>query len=176
MARAPKVFAARVGFFDTVIAAPSQKAALEAWGAERNWFGEGLAAPTQDTQAVADALAHPGQVLRRPVGSAGPYTADAAAADIPVPAGARPKKKANAAAEKAKAPPPPDRSALDRAERELTAFEREREETRAEFDRRRAELEAEAALAETGLRSRERALAKAVDKARAAYVKAGGKA
>lgn len=180
MARAPKVFAARVGFFDTVVAAPSRKAALAAWGAERDWFAEGLAAPTEEAQAVADATASPLVVLRRPAGGSGAYSLHAAAADIPTPPRARTKvKKAalSAAAEPPSKPsPPPDRSALDAAEGELASLEREKQTIAADFERRREQLEAEAGRALAGLRARERRLRAVAEKARAAFAAAGGEA
>ena len=64
-----KVFRAHLGFYDSVVAAPSQKAALEAWGAGKSEFAHGFAEVTQDAKAVAAALAQPGVVLRRPFGS-----------------------------------------------------------------------------------------------------------
>ncbi len=54
MARAAqlKVFAARLGFFETLVAAPSRKAALQAWGAHQDLFKDGTAAATADPAAV----------------------------------------------------------------------------------------------------------------------------
>jgi flagellar motility protein MotE (MotC chaperone) len=43
MARKLKVFQTSQGFFDLAIAAPSMKAALEAWGASSNFFHQGFA-------------------------------------------------------------------------------------------------------------------------------------
>jgi hypothetical protein len=52
MAKAPgrklKVFQAQFGFHDSVVAAPSQTAALRAWGTRQNLFGEGQARLTED--------------------------------------------------------------------------------------------------------------------------------
>jgi len=62
-----------MGFYDTVVAAPSQKAALEAWGAGKGEFAKGFAKVTNDPVAVESALANPGVVLRRPFGSSGPF-------------------------------------------------------------------------------------------------------
>jgi len=76
MARALKVFRAHLGFYDTVVAAPSQKAASEAWGADAREFAQGFASVTQDEDAVTAALARPGVVLRRPAGSRGAYKAE----------------------------------------------------------------------------------------------------
>jgi hypothetical protein len=69
MARQLKTFETSVGFFDLAVAAPSMKAALEAWGAQRNLFHEGVAKQSDDPDIIAAAMAMPGVVLRRPVGS-----------------------------------------------------------------------------------------------------------
>ena len=45
------------------------KAALEAWGSKQNLFHQGFAKETDDSEVVAAAMAKPGIVLRRPVGS-----------------------------------------------------------------------------------------------------------
>ena len=45
------------------------KAALEAWGASRNLFHQGFAKESEDNKVIAAAMAKPGIVLRRPVGS-----------------------------------------------------------------------------------------------------------
>jgi site-specific recombinase XerD len=58
--------------FDQAIAAPSMKAALEAWGADSNLFHQGAARESDDPDVVAATMAKPGAVLRRPVGSTGP--------------------------------------------------------------------------------------------------------
>jgi hypothetical protein len=57
------------GFFDLAIAAPSMKAALEAWGAGSNLFHQGIANETDDPETVAATMAKPGVVLKRPAGS-----------------------------------------------------------------------------------------------------------
>ena len=43
MVRKLKTYQASLGFFDMAIAAPSMKAALEAWGADSNLFHQGVA-------------------------------------------------------------------------------------------------------------------------------------
>src|SRR3954470_23075604 len=73
MARKLKVFQTSLGFFDQAIAAPSMKAALEAWGADSNLFHQGAAKETTDPDVVAATMAKPGVVLRRPVGSKGRF-------------------------------------------------------------------------------------------------------
>ena len=62
------------GFYDLAIAAPSMKAALEAWGANSNLFHQGFAKETDDSDVVEAAMAKPGVVFRRPVGSDGSFS------------------------------------------------------------------------------------------------------
>ena len=78
MARQLKTFETSLGFFDLAIAAPSMKAALQAWGADSNLFHQGAARESKDPDVVAATLAKPGVVLKRPVGSDQPFgeTAD----------------------------------------------------------------------------------------------------
>jgi hypothetical protein len=73
MAKKLKAFVTSLGFFDQAIAAPSMKAALEAWGADSNLFHQGAAKETDDPDVVAATMAAPGIVLKRPVGSTGPF-------------------------------------------------------------------------------------------------------
>lgn len=69
-----KVFTTQLGFYDVAIAVPSQKAALDAWGAKQNLFDAGLASVATHGQVVDAALSKPGVLFRRPLGSAKPYT------------------------------------------------------------------------------------------------------
>jgi hypothetical protein len=69
MARKLKTYQTSLGFFDLAISAPSMKAALEAWGADRNLFHQGAAKESQDPDVIAATMKRPGVVLRRPVGS-----------------------------------------------------------------------------------------------------------
>jgi hypothetical protein len=69
MARRLKTYQTSSGFFDLAIAAPSMKAAADAWGSRTNLFKQGLAKETHDPKIVAATMAKPGVVLRRPVGS-----------------------------------------------------------------------------------------------------------
>jgi colicin import membrane protein len=69
MARRLKTYRTTLGFFDLAIAAPSMKAAAEAWGSNSNVFNKGFAKETHDPAIVAATMAQPGVVLRRPVGS-----------------------------------------------------------------------------------------------------------
>ena len=69
MARKLKTFTTSIGFYDLAVAAPSMKAALEAWGTRKNLFHLGLAEESDDAEAVDATLAQPGVVLRRPIGT-----------------------------------------------------------------------------------------------------------
>jgi len=73
MARKLKTYQTSLGFFDQAIAAPSMKAALEAWGADSNLFHQGAAKESHDPEVIAATMAKPGVVLRRPVGSDKPF-------------------------------------------------------------------------------------------------------
>jgi len=83
MARALKTFQAHLGFYDTVVAAPSQAAALKAWGSRRDLFREGFAKASDDPAAIEAASAKPGVVLRRAAGSKAPYSENPALPQIP---------------------------------------------------------------------------------------------
>jgi len=73
MAKKLKTYETSLGFFDLAIAAPSMKAALEAWGADSNLFHQGAAKESDDPDVVAATMAKPGVMLKRPVGSSGPF-------------------------------------------------------------------------------------------------------
>src|ERR1700676_1337427 len=73
MARKLKTYQTSLVFFDQAIAAPSMKAALEAWGADSNLFHQGVAKESDDPNIIAATMAKPGVVLKRPVGSNGPF-------------------------------------------------------------------------------------------------------
>jgi hypothetical protein len=52
VARKLKTYQTSLGFFDQAIAAPSMKAALEAWGAESNLFHQGVAKESDDPNVI----------------------------------------------------------------------------------------------------------------------------
>lgn len=85
-----KSFVTQSGFFDLAIAAPSMKAAADAWGLPQNVFQQGFAEQTDDPAIIAATLAHPGIVLKRAVGSKGAFKENA---DPPtsLPAGTEPR-------------------------------------------------------------------------------------
>ncbi|MEG3170236.1 hypothetical protein U1737_18780 [Sphingomonas sp. LB3N6] len=71
MARAQKlkVYRTVAGFNDAYVAAPSQKAALEAWGSERDLFARGIAELVTDPALTAEPLASPGVVVKHSRGT-----------------------------------------------------------------------------------------------------------
>src|ERR1700759_2606542 len=71
MVRKLKTFQTSLGFFDLAIAAPSMKAALEAWGAGSNLFHQGVAKESDDRKIIDAAFKKPGVILQRPVGTDG---------------------------------------------------------------------------------------------------------
>src|ERR1700761_7378541 len=74
MPRKLKTFITNIGFFELAIAAPSMKAALEAWGMGHNAFQHGFAKQSDDPKIVAATMAQPGVVLRRAVGTKGAFS------------------------------------------------------------------------------------------------------
>jgi len=179
LAKAPvrrlKVFQAQFGFYDSVVAAPSQAAALRAWGVHQNLFADGRAQITEDGQAVEAALAHPETPLRRAVGSTDPFALEPTGLpkvpDAPRRPAAKPAPKAKAAA---RPKPPADRSALNAAEAKLRKLDEARKREEADFRRREAEIQAAREAAQTRYVEGRKAATAAVVAARTAYRKAGG--
>lgn len=125
MARKLKTYQTSLGFFDQAIAAPSMKAALEAWGADSNLFHQGAAVESADPDVVAATMAKPGVVLKRPVGSTGPFREHAELPDK-LGGGGKPAKGARNP-ESVKSKKVPGRPADKAAERKAAlAYERER--------------------------------------------------
>jgi len=77
MPRKLKTYQTSIGFFDLAIAAPSMKAAAEAWGSDKDVFKKGFARVTNDPEIVAATMAKPGVLLRRAVGSNDPFSENA---------------------------------------------------------------------------------------------------
>lgn len=124
MPKAPKlkIYCMPAGFYDAIVAAPSQAAALKAWGTTTNLFAAGRASVVadEDDPSATEARARPGTVVKRSRG-------DEAAMLGPEPA-PKAKQPHSRSAPKAKPRPetikPPDRSALDAAEIALAEAER----------------------------------------------------
>lgn len=175
MPRKLKVYRAQFGFYDTVVSAPSQAAALRAWGTHRNLFADGEARVETDERAIEIALAHPEIPLRRGIGTVDPFSLEPRPPRLPdLPRTGKPKP--TKSKPKAAAKPPPDRSALDAAEKALDAIEQERQRTEEHFAERRAALEAEEAVARKDYAAARSKAEAAVARERAAYGKAEGSA
>jgi hypothetical protein len=65
-----KVYRTPIGFHDAYVAAPSQKAALEAWGVDVNLFARGSAEEVTEPELTREPLEKPGTVFKRLRGSA----------------------------------------------------------------------------------------------------------
>ena len=158
MPRALKTYVTSVGFFDLAVAAPSMKAALEAWGGAHNLFTQGFAKETHDPAIVKATMAKPGTVLKRAVGSNGPFTEDAALPKSLPFEKAKEKRPTKAAAKTpAKAPSP---AANDNA-KEAAARKKAQTEFEKAQKRRAAERTREAAAQERAQARRDAAVAKA---------------
>ena len=159
MARKLKTYQTSLGFFDLAIAAPSMKAALEAWGADSNLFHQGAAKESHDPDVIAATMAKPGIVLRRPVGSDGSFSEHA---ELPrdlgggIPTKTARKSKGSKANKSSSRP-------VDKAAERKAALEYDREQRRREVERAREETARQ--------KERERRQ-QAVDKAQAALDKA----
>jgi colicin import membrane protein len=162
MPRKLKTFITNIGFFELALAAPSMKAALDAWGMGHNAFHQGFAKQTDDPKIVATTMAKPGVVLRRPVGTKGAFTEHAELPkdlwklEAPKADPVRPKAKA-LAKRRAKAKPVQD-AKTDRAA--ILSFEKAKQRRDAAREKEQAET---GARRQKGLARIERALAKADD-------------
>jgi len=133
MARKLKTYQTSLGFFDQAIAAPSMKAALEAWGADSNLFHQGAAKESHDPEVIAATMAKPGVVLRRPVGSNGSFSERA---DLPTDlgSGGRPAKTTRKSDGRK-----PGKKPVDKAAERKAALAYQREQTRRDAERAREE-------------------------------------
>ena len=160
-----KVFRMPIGFHDAYVAAPSQKAAAEAWGTDTAVFTRGEAELVTDEKLAEEPLANPGKVIKRLRGS---VAEQIAALGTDEPTDPEPKPKAKPA--KAKPPKPrPSRSALDEAEQALAEAGARQSEERQALAKREAELARERAAMEAKQREETKRLQARRDKAEAAY-------
>ena len=170
MARAPKlkVFRMAVGFHDAYVAAPSQKAAAEAWGADPSVFARREAELVTDPALTREPLERPGEVVKRLRGTAAEQIAALGTAEEAVPKRAAGKE---AKAEpKPKPPKPrPSRAKLDEVEQRLAEAKERQEAELAELKRREAALARERAALERRQQDERQRLEAAIGKAEAAY-------
>lgn len=129
-----KIYRTAIGFHDAYVAAPSQKAALAAWGSDKDLFARGAAELVEETPLADDLLAAPGTVVKKLRG-----TAEEQMASLPPDRAPRPARRA--ATPREPKPPRPSRDRLDAAERALD------DAAAIEADRLRDLADREAALA-----------------------------
>jgi hypothetical protein len=160
MARKLKTYQTSLGFFHLAIAAPSMKAALDAWGADSNLFHQGAAKESTDADVIAATMKKPGVILRRPVGSEGPFGEHA---ELPIDLGAgRKSSKASRKSGARKANKPSSGPGDQVAERSAAlAYEREKK-----------HLEGERVKEEAARQKERERRQQALDKAQAALDKA----
>ena len=171
-----KVFRTPIGFHDAYVAAPSQKAALEAWGADSNLFAQGVAEQVTEPELTEEPLAKPGEVIRRLRGTADDHVAALAkssaakkkAAGGGIDAGRAGKAKASRPAR----PPKPDRSELEAAEAAIAAAEKRHRAEIREIDRHIDALERRRGTLQRRHETEHDELADKRDRARSAYDRA----
>ena len=162
MPRALKVYRTAIGFHDAYVATPTKKAALEAWGADRDLFASGRAELVTDSRLTAAPLAAPGKVLKILRGTAAEQFA-ALEKSSPRPARKKP------ATTPAKPVPRPSRAALDRAERALEKAESRHAAALDLLARREAELREQRRALERKRDADLESLRDKADRARQAY-------
>jgi hypothetical protein len=167
-----KVFQAQFGFFDTVVAVPSQAAALRVWGTRQNLFASGQARLATDQAAITAALQSPKIVLRRAVGSTDAFAREPERLpNIPAAPASKTRKT------KAAPPDPPvDRAKLNAAESALKKVDSRRIAEEAEFRRAADALEAQRTAAQDAyVHAKEKAAAEIAAEEKA-FRKSGGRA
>lgn len=158
MPRALKTYITNLGFFELAIAAPSMKAALEAWGMNHNAFKQGFAKETDDPRIIAATAAQPGVVLKRAVGSKDEFRTDARL-PASLPSIRPPRIEAPKTRRRPPAKPKPDRKA---ARADIISFEK----ARAKRDKERAAAAAKAEKERAAKRRVTDAAEAVLDKAR----------
>ncbi|KAA9019623.1 hypothetical protein [Sphingobium limneticum] len=148
-----KVFCTPIGFHDAYVAAPSQKAALQAWVSDADLFARGIAEKVTDPKLMEAPLEKPGVVIKVSRGTAADHfetkeptrpadrtskkrktVREAEKADSkPAPAPPKPKKKI----------PRPSRAKLEAAEQAVDQATADLKEKLADIDARKRALDAE---------------------------------
>jgi hypothetical protein len=155
MPRKLKSYQTSQGFFDLAVAAPTMKAALEAWG------HQGFAEETSDSRIIAATMAQPGVVLKRPVGTVEPFQ-EHTHLPTSLPSTGRPRQRPKKSARpkqtrksSKKAPAPVDEKAARKAalafEKEQRRRDQQRKKEEAAAEKARQRWERVMAAAETAL-------------------------
>jgi hypothetical protein len=132
-----KVYRTPIGFHDAYVAAPSQKAALAAWGTTKNLFSRGAAELVTDVKLTKEPLARPGEVIKRARGSAAEHREAAGSGKDTAGEG-----KTATERKPVRRKPRPDRKPLEKAEQALSTARQRHERARADIDRRLEALQA----------------------------------
>ena len=165
-----KVFVTPIGFHDAYVAAPSQKAALEAWGADSNIFAQGIAEQVTDPKLMEEPLASPGKVIKRVRGSADEHFAEL---DRAAPRKKAAKESGKVVQLKPKKPKPkPSRDELDAAEEALEKAEKKQRKKLREIDQELQALERKRRELQRKIEAERDKLAEKAEQARANYEQA----
>lgn len=165
-----KVFRTAIGFHDAYVAATSRKAALEAWGSDKDLFAMGAAEVVTDPKLTAEPLAAPGEVVRKTRGSLSEHLTAAGKQAAPkARKPAKPEEPAPAKKREAKPKPRPSRDKLDAAEAAVADVQAQADAETAEFDRREAALRKERRALEEQQRKALARAEKQRDQAKARY-------
>jgi hypothetical protein len=167
-----KVFRTPIGFHDAYVAAPSQKAALEAWGADGNLFAQGIAERVDDPKLIEEPLANPGEVIKRVRGSAEEHVAALDRTERKPKPKAQAEESEAASKPKARPKPRPGRDELDAAEHAIERAEKKQRKKLAELDEKVRELERKRRDLQRKHEAERDELAGKRDRARAAYERA----
>ncbi|MGS1017007.1 hypothetical protein [Allosphingosinicella humi] len=184
-----KVYRTPIGFHDAYVAAPSQKAAIEAWGSDKDVFQRGRAELVTDPELAKEPLANPGKVIKRLRGTEAEQIAALGETEA-APSAPRRKPGPRSAARtgprlspgngktetKAKPPPKPkprpSRARLDEASQALAEAEARHEAALGALREREAALARERKALETKQDAERERLEARRDKAEAAYEEA----
>lgn len=133
-----KVFRTAIGFHDAYIAVPSKKAALDAWGSDRNLFAIGAAEPVEDGALADKARSVPGEVIKVARGTTDQHLA-ALPKDVQKPR-ASPAKEPKTPVRARISRPRPSRRALEKANAAFEKAERVRADELERLDQQIAAL------------------------------------
>ena len=174
MARAEKlkVYRTAAGFNDAYVAAPSQKAALAAWGSDKDLFARGIAELVTDPALTAEPLASPGVVVKHSRGTTveqikampDPELREALQSGTGRPAASKPPQKSKPAPK-----PKPSSAELEAAENALATLTADYDRIMKALADREAKLARERRDLEKQQRDSVGAAQAAVNKARDAY-------
>ena len=182
-----KVFRTPTGVHDAYVAAPSQMAALEAWGSDADLFARGVAERVTDPDLMREPLENPGTVIRRSRGSISEQIAalpknppsaakrrqqEAAEPALRRTAKPRPAKTQKPTKPKKPPKPKPDAAPLRAAEQALEEAAARHKMERTALGQRQADLDRERRKLEQQQNAEQAKLKREVDKAQSAYDRA----